>query len=161
MFYKSPNTYINEGTQFTIDGVTYPSNWLNQSTLEQKTALGLQEVVASNQPFDPKYYWTGETLNGATLTYTGTAKDLDVVKKDALASIDSQAYSILQPTDYIEARNIRNPEYKLDWMLWRDSIRATAKAAIADITAATDVDTIAALTITWPNDPDYVEPTEE
>jgi hypothetical protein len=48
-----------------------------------------------------------------------------------------------------------------EWADWRESIRATARAAIADITAAQDVDTIAALTITWPNDPDYVEPTEE
>ena len=160
MFYKAPNTYINEGTQFDIDGVTYPSSWLNQSTPEQKKALGLVEVVASNQPFDPKYYWTGETLNGATLTYTGTAKDLDVVKKDALASIDSQAYSILQPTDYIEARNLRNPEYKLDWMLWRDSVRATAKASVTAVNACTTVDEVAALTITWPNNPDYVAPVE-
>jgi len=74
MFYKAPNTYIQEGTQFTIDGVTYPSSWLNHATPEQKSALGLEEVVAINSPYNPVYYWTGETLDGATLTYTGTAK---------------------------------------------------------------------------------------
>ena len=45
MFYKAPDQYINEGCQFTIDGVTYPANWLNQSTPEQKAALGLEEVI--------------------------------------------------------------------------------------------------------------------
>lgn len=156
MFYSTlDGKYINEGTQFTLDGVTYPSSWLNQSTPEQKASLGLEEVVATNTPFDPSYYWTGETLSGATLTYTGTAKDLDVVKKDALAQIDSMTYSILLPTDFIEARNLRNPEYKLDWMLWRDSIRATAKATMTAIGDATTVDEVATVmaNIVWPNDP--------
>lgn len=160
MFYRQvSNQYINEGTQFTIDDVTYPSNWLNQSTPEQKAALGLEEVIATNSPYNPTYYWTGETLNGAELTYTGTPKDLDVVKKDALAQIDSMAYSILLPTDFIEARNVRNPEYKVDWMTWRDSIRATAKTAMASVSSSEDVDSIATVmaNIVWANDPDYVE----
>jgi hypothetical protein len=163
MFYRqASNQYINEGTQFTIDGVTYPSNWLNQSTLEQKAALGLQEVVASNQPFDPKYYWTSETLDGATLTYTGTAKDLADVQKQAIAQVDATAYSILLPSDYMAGKAFETgTTVPTEWADWRESIRATARAAIADIAAAQDVDTIAALTITWPNDPDYVEPTEE
>ena len=162
MFYKAPNTYINEGTQFTIEGVTYPSNWLNQSTLEQKAALGLQEVVASNQPFDPKYYWTGETLNQAMLTYTGTPKDLADVQNQAIAQVNATAYSILLPSDYMAGKAFETgTTVPTEWADWRESIRATARAAIADITAAQDVDTIAALTITWPNDPDYVEPTEE
>jgi hypothetical protein len=161
MFYKAPNTYINEGTQFTIDGVTYPSNWLNQSTPEQKAALGLQEVVASNQPFDPKYYWTGETLDGATLTYTGTPKDLADVQKQAIAQVDATAYSILLPSDYMAGKAFETgTTVPTEWADWRESIRATARAAIADITAAQDVDTIAALTITWANDPNYVEPVE-
>ena len=156
MFYcTTTGQYINEGTQFTINDVTYPSVWLNQSTPEQKAALGLEEVIATNQPFNPVYYWTGETLNGATLTYTGTPKDLADVQKQAVAQVDGTAYSILLPTDYVEARNLRNPEYKLDWMAWRDSIRATAKATMTAIGSATTVDEVATImaNIVWPNDP--------
>lgn len=156
MFYCTTNgQYINEGTQFEIDGITYPSVWLNQSTPEQKAALGLEEVIATNSPFNPVYYWTGETLDGATLTYTGTPKDLADVQKQAVAQVDSTAYSILLPTDYVEARNLRNPDYKLDWMLWRDSIRATAKATMTAIGGATTVDEVATImaNITWASDP--------
>ena len=162
MFYKAPNTYINEGTQFTIDGVTYPANWLNQSTPEQKAALGLEEVIATNSPYNPVYYWTGETLEGSSLTYTGTPKDLADVQKQAIAQVNATAYSILFPTDYLSVKAFETgTEVPSEWATWRASIRATATQAIADITAATDVDTIAALTVTWPNDPDYVEPVQE
>ena len=156
MFYnEAENKYIQEGTSFELNGIQYPPQWLNSSTPEEKEAIGLQEVIAQNQPYNPVYYWTGETLNGATLTYTGTPKDLTEVKTNAIAQVDGTAYSILLPTDYVEARNLRNPEYKLDWMLWRDSIRATAKATMTAIGSATTVDEVATImaNIVWPNDP--------
>lgn len=162
MFYcTTDGQYIQEGTQFEIDGVTYPPQWLNQSTPEQKAELGLEEVVATNQPYNPVYYWTGEILDQATLTYTGIAKDLDVVKADSISSIKQQAFSILAPTDYVEARNLRNPLYKPEWITWRDEVRETASMNIGLVEACTDVDSVAALMpITWPNDPSYVVPTE-
>ena len=162
MFYKAPNTYINEGTQFTIDGVTYPASWLNQSTPEQKAALGLEEVTTVGELKDAKYYWIGEQLSGSVRTLTATPKDLADVQKQAIAQVNASAYSILFPTDYLSVKAFETgTEVPSEWATWRASIRATATQAIADITAATDVDTIAALTVTWPNDPDYVEPTSE
>lgn len=156
MFYcTTTGQYIQEGTQFEIDGVTYPPQWLNQSTPEQKAALGLEEVVATNQPYNPVYYWTGEILDKATLTYTGTPKDLVDVQNNAVTQVRQSAYSILLPTDYVEARNLRNPEYKLDWMLWRDSIRQTAANTVTAIQACTTVDEVANVmtNITWTLDP--------
>lgn len=160
MFYKAPNTYINEGTQFTIDDVTYPSNFLNQSTSEQKAALGLEEVTTVGELKDAKYYWIGEQLSGSVRTLTATPKDLADVQKQAIAQVNASAYSILFPTDYLSVKAFETgTEVPSEWATWRASIRATATQAIADITAATDVDTIAALTVAWPNDPDYVTPT--
>lgn len=156
MFYRqASNQYINEGQSFTVNGVTYPSNWLNQATLAQKEALGLVEVVATNQPFNPKYYWTGETLNGAELTYTGTAKELEQVKQDAIKEADATAYSILLPTDFIEARNLRDPLYKPEWMTWRDSIRTTFSSTETAVKACTTVDAVATVmsNIVWAKDP--------
>lgn len=162
MFYKAPNTYINEGTQFTIDGVTYPANWLNQSTPEQKAALGLEEVTTVGELKDAKYYWIGEQLSGSVRTLTATPKNLTDVQKQAIAQVNATAYSILFPTDYLSVKAFETgTEVPSEWATWRASIRATATQAIADITAATDVDTIATLTVAWPNDPDYVEPTSE
>ena len=162
MFYKAPNTYINEGAQFTVDGVTYPANWLNQSTPEQKAALGLEEVTTVGELKDAKYYWIGEQLSGSVRTLTATPKNLADVQKQAIAQVNASAYSILLPSDYMAGKAFETgTAVPTAWATWREAVRQTARNAIADITAATDVDTIAALTVAWPNDPDYVEPTSE
>lgn len=157
MFYCTLNdTYIQEGTQFTIDGITYPSVWLNQSTPEQKAELGLEEVVETNQPYNPVYYWTGEILDKATLTYTGTPKDLADVQNNAVSSVRQSAYSILLPSDWMVVKAFEtstpiNPA----WNTWRASIRTTAADTITAIQAATDVDGVATVmsSIAWPADP--------
>jgi len=82
MFYnQSENKYIHEGQQFTLDGVTYPSGWLNQSTPQEKLALGLVEVVKTNQSGNPEFYFVNEVLNGAELTYVNEPKDLKGIRE--------------------------------------------------------------------------------
>ena len=64
MFYYQPTAlYIQEGTEFTIDDVQYPPNWLNLSTPEEKEALGLEEVITIGYPANQTYYWVTETLS--------------------------------------------------------------------------------------------------
>lgn len=161
MFYcTTDGQYINEGTQFTIDGVTYPPQWLNQSTPEQKAALGLEEVVAQNQPYNPVYYWTGEVLDKATLTYTGTPKDLADVQKQAVAQVNQTAYTLLFPSDWMVVKAMEtSTSVATDWNTWRASIRHTAADTVTAINAATDVDAVANVmaNIVWANDPNYIE----
>jgi hypothetical protein len=155
MFYRQEsNQYINESTSFTIDGVTYPSSWLNHATPEQKQALGLEEVVATNTPFNPKYYWTGETLDGASLTYTGTAKELEQVKQGAISDLNTTAYSILLPSDYMAGKAFETgTAMDATWATWRQAIRAYTREKITEINAAEDVDAVASITYEWPADP--------
>lgn len=160
MFYhQQENKYVNEGTEFTIGDITYPPQWLQQTTLEDKAAIGLEEVTVVGERKDTRYYWTGESFDGAVLTLTAIAKDLDMVKKEAIAQVDNTAYLTLLPTDYMAGKAFETgTAVPTAWAEWREAVRQTARNAISDITAAVDVDTIAALTITWPNNPDYVEP---
>lgn len=161
-WYKKSDQYINEGCQFDIDGVTYPSNWLNQSTPEQKAELGLVEVKVVGEQKDGKYYWTSSVLKDGVETWINTAKDLDQVKSNAVAEVKQATFTVLQPTDYVEARNLRDPNYKADWMAWRDSIRLQSGDAVMAIMAAIDVDDVAAIfPIAWHNDPNYVAPVAE
>lgn len=56
------------GVAFTTsDGTQYPSNWLNLSSAEEKTAIGITEVE-DPKVYDPKFYYED-----------GTAKVLDDV----------------------------------------------------------------------------------
>jgi hypothetical protein len=153
MFYKAPNTYIIEGSPFTLDGNQYPANWLNLSTPQEKEELGLVEVTYIGSPKNDKYYWVSSELENGVLTYTNTPKDLDTCKSDDITSVKNKTFSTLQPTDYIETRNLRDPSYKPEWITWRDSVRQTSQSAIVDIQACTSVDELSELVISWPEQP--------
>ena len=155
MFYHAKsNQYIQEGTPFSIDGIQYPQNWLNLSTPEQKIELGLEEVVVTNFPKNDQYYWVSQELNGATLTYTNNPKDLDQIKQTAISKIEQIAYTMLLPSDWMVTRFMENgTEIPLEWKIWRESIRKTATDTIALYEAATTVDEIADLQVSWDSDP--------
>jgi hypothetical protein len=155
MFYKAPNQYIQEGNAFEIDGTQYPVNWLNLSTPEEKIAIGLEEVIATNQPANQTYYWVSETLNGAQLTYTNTPKDLDPCKANLISQTKQTAYSILLPTDWMVVKAFETsttiPE---SWNTWRQTIRNQAEDYITAVTLCTTIDELAALpSVQWALDP--------
>ena len=121
-------------------------SWLNLSTPEEKAALGLEEVVATNTPANQTYYWVSETLSGATLTYTNTPKDLTSVKSTAINQVNATAYSILLPTDWMVVKAVEtSTTVAPSWNSWRQSIRTTATATVSSIEGATDVDAVAAI----------------
>jgi len=157
MFYSTTDgQYIQEGTQFTIDGVEYPSNWLNLSTPEQKEAIGLEEVIATNSPASDQYYWVSTELNEATLTYVNTPKDLDTVKSNSIAQINQTAYSILLPSDWMVVKSVETgTQVPANWNTWRQSIRTTADTTRLAVAEATDVDEVETImgNITWSPDP--------
>ena len=157
---------IQEGSQFTVNDVTYSNNWYQLATQEEKTALGVMEVVYAQRP-DDKYYWVTESApviaNGVVeINYTSTPKDLTGLKASATSSIDQQAFSLLSPTDYMTIKALEtNTTMPESWKTWRESVRTSALNAKTAITASTDIDSlITASTVTWPNDPNYVAPVE-
>jgi len=159
MFYSTTtNTYIQEGTAFEINGIQYPQNWLNLSTPQEKAEIGLEEVIATNSPANQQYYWVSQELNGATLTYINNPKDLDTCKTNAVSQLRTTAYTMLLPTDWMVVKSVEtSTPIPTDWNTWRASIRTTCENAITAVNACTNVDELAQLTVTWPNDPNYIE----
>ena len=157
MFYSSTDgQYIQENTPFTIDGVQYPANWLNLSTPEEKAALGLEEVVATNSPANDQYYWVSTELNGASLTYVNTPKDLTTVKSNALDQVNNIAYTTLQPSDWMVVKSVEtSTKINADWNTYRANVRSCADNAKTMITGAPDVDAVAGImgNIAWPTAP--------
>ena len=160
MFYNAEyDQYVQAGTAFILGGIQYPANWLNLSTPEEKAAVGLVEVIATDSPADQTYYWVSETLNGAELTYINTPKDLIDVKTNATAQVNNTAYSILFPTDWMVVKAMEtSTKVAPSWNSWRQSIRDCATNAVAMIEGAPDVDVVAGImsNINWPKDPDQV-----
>jgi hypothetical protein len=159
MFYSTTtNTYIQEGTAFEINGIQYPQNWLNLSTPQEKAEIGLEEVIATNSPANQQYYWVSQELNGATLTYINNPKNLDTCKTNAVSQLRTTAYSILLPTDWMVVKSVEtSTPIPTDWNTWRASVRTICENAITAVNACTNVDELAQLSVTWPNDPNYVE----
>ena len=165
MFYATKqNKYITEGTAFELDGIQYPAVWLNQATAEQKAEIGLVEVVATNSPADQTYYWVSETLNGPELTYTNTPKDLASVKTNAVNQVNSTAYSLLFPSDWMVVKAVETQgTVPADWNTYRADVRFTANTTKDALAVATTVDEVANImsSINWPHDPNYIPPVEE
>ena len=179
MFYnKKFNKYVVEGTAFVLNDVQYPANWLNIASLDEKLAIGLQEVVVENSPGDDRFYWVSENLVGAKLTYVNTPKQLDdseeedesgnLVKTTGLKTvwkeqINNQIYTLLQPSDYMPARAFETGEpMDAAWKTYRSAVRDYATNVKANIDACTTVDELADIitTIEWPHDPNYVATVE-
>ena len=157
MFYRqASNQYIIEGQPFEIDGTSYPANWLNCSTPQEKEALGLVEVTTANQPEDDRFYWVSATLNGAVRTYTNTPKDLATLKTQWVRQTHQTAYSLLLPNDWMVVKASETQTAIPDvWKTYRVAVRTTCNDAVTAINAAADVPALqVAVQVQWPQNPD-------
>jgi len=55
--FKHNNVTIPLDTPFTIDGTSYPANWLRLTSLEEKNAVGITEVPDVTETYDSQFYW--------------------------------------------------------------------------------------------------------
>lgn len=164
MFYcAKENKYIVEQTPFVIDGTGYPADWLNHASAEDKATLGLVEVTYEGTREDDRFYWVTENRNGAVISYTNTPKDLAALKAQWKIQINQNAYTMLLPSDWMVVKAVEtSTAVAADWTAYRAAVRTAAAAAAAAIDAAADVPALqAAVHVTWPNDPNFVAPTEQ
>jgi hypothetical protein len=163
MFYHAASDqYIVEQAPFTIDGTGYPADWLNKASAEDKATLGLVEVTYEGTREDDRFYWVTENHNGAVISYTNTAKDLAALKAQWKTTTNAAAYAILLQSDWMVVKALEtSATVPADWTTYRAAVRTAAATAVAAIEAAADVLALqAAVQVTWPNDPNFVAPTE-
>ena len=55
--FKHNDTPIPLDTPFTIDGTSYPSNWLRLTSLAEKQAVGITEVADVTTKYNDQFYW--------------------------------------------------------------------------------------------------------
>ena len=55
--FKHNDTVIPLDTPFTIDGTSYPSNWLRLTSLAEKEAIGITEVADVTTTYNDQFYW--------------------------------------------------------------------------------------------------------
>ena len=131
----------------------YPKNIFEVWSKSELEAVGIYEVVFDRTNFkDMNYYVnTDQTLNFSSNTVTAswgtaTAKDLDTLKTLHKESIDQQAYSFLQPNDWMVVRKAESSKaIPTDWLDYRVDVRSTPSSMKDKIDAVSDVDALAAL----------------
>ena len=58
--FKHNDQTIPLDTPFTIDGTSYPANWLRLTSLEEKQAVGIEEVPDVTEHYDDRFYWSAD-----------------------------------------------------------------------------------------------------
>lgn len=152
----------------TVGDIQYPSNIFMLWTSSELEAIGIYEVVIDNGPSDnpdyknQEYYInTNQTFAFAdgvvTASYgTATARALDDTTTDGVVTrglkythsqtIDNQAYSLLQPNDWMVVRNAESSKaIPSDWLDYRVAVRTAASSMRTKINAVANVDALAAL----------------
>lgn len=159
---------VPEGAAFELNGVQYPANWCNLSSPEDKAAIGMVDVIYGQAPSDTYYWVTQEApalINGqVVVNYTSTPKDLNSIKATCKSQINTAAYTLLLPNDWMVVKATEtNTPMDAAWSAWRQSVRTAAEGYVASITGAADMPALEAVmaTISWPNDPDYIEPVQQ
>jgi len=143
MWYVDTVGLVKTPRGLTIDGIQHPRNIFTQWTKDELAAIGIKP--ASITPVDTRYKNTGElTWNTSGAKAVGTYATTDVavadLKTSMIASVNSNAASILAQSDWMSIRAADGgTAVPSAWATYRTAIRTTANAKETEIAALADV----------------------
>ena len=160
MFVLPSGQPISPDVPFTLNGISYPANFLRLATHEERAAIGITEVPDPPN-WDQRFYW-GYDDKGKLIP-----KDHAQLVEQWTNQTRATANSLLAPTDWIIIREADNgkpadPALKQ----WREDIRLATGQKNAAIAATVDTDELAAYITgadypVWPRDPYSPEPASD
>ena len=172
--YKCNGKTIRPGQQFVdADGTTHPGSWFTYS-VEQKTALGITEIVQESPPDSRLYNWS-QNADGTISSAAKELGDIDVVdengdpvlddddvqvvqlgvKSNLIAEVKSQQGSLLAQTDWAVTRKAEKATaIPANIVTWRDAIRSKATAMESAIAGTANTAAVAALFVTYTTNED-------
>jgi len=139
--FKHNDTTIPLDTPFTIDGTSYPANWLRLTSIEEKNAVGIVEVADVTTTYDDRFYWGIDN-----------PKDLDGLKATWTAQIKDMANKLLGQTDWMVIRKVeRSVDIPADTVTYRAAVIAEC-TRLSSAIATADVPTLITVVTTqnWP-----------
>lgn len=115
---------------FTHEGISYPSNWLRLTTLEEKQAIGIVEVANNTQSWDQRFYWGVDN-----------PKDLDGLKTQWKQTQNETAASLLAPSDWrvVKAAEVTAYSVETEWLTYRAAVRTACNTRQTEIDNCVDV----------------------
>ena len=163
-------------TPFTIDGTSYPANWLRLTSIEEKNAVGITEVADVTTTYDDRFYWgvdNPKLLNdreesdedgnpmyvqvydSATQAMVDSSERLVTkgLKSQWTAQVKDTANKLLAQTDWMVIRKFeRSVDVPTDVATYRTAVIAEANRLETGIDGSVDVPALIAVvtTQTWP-----------
>jgi hypothetical protein len=142
--FKHNNVTIPLDTPFTIDGTSYPANWLRLTSLAEKEAIGITEVADETTSYNDRFYWGVDN-----------PKDLTDLKKNWTAQVKDTANKLLAQTDWMVIRKAeRNVDIPSETTTYRQAVIAECTRLVEAIAGASDVPALIAIVTTqnWPRE---------
>ena len=132
-----------EGTSFyDANGTQYPPQWLNQSTEEQKLAIGIT-WVADPAPVDNRFYWDTDLPKALEDKLEEDGSTTKGLKTQYVAQVKDTAGKLLNTTDwYVIRKAERNVEVPSEVALKRTQVVAEANRLEVGIKASTTVEAL-------------------
>lgn len=142
-----------EGVAFEdANGNKYPPQWLNQTTIEQKNAIGITEV-ADPILVDTRFYWDYDLPKALEDKLEEDGSTTQGLKTQFINQVKQTANSLLTPTDWMIVRkHERDIDVPADVVTYRTDVVANqARLESAIIAVNTVEDLIAVLNSQdWP-----------
>ena len=135
--------HLPEGVGFRdANGTQYPSGWLNQSTEEQKLAIGIT-WVADPTPVDTRFYWDTNLPKALEDKLEEDGSTTKGLKSQFVAQVKDTAGKLLNATDWYVIRKVeRNVDIPSEIALKRTQIVTEANRLETDIKASTNVEAL-------------------
>lgn len=133
--------HLPEGVSFyDANGTQYPANWLNQSTEEQKAAIGIT-WVADPTPIDTRFYWDTDLPKALEDKLEENGSTTKGLKSNFKAQVKDTANKLLANTDwYVIRKAERSIDIPTDIADKRNVIVTEANRLEAAIDGVTDVE---------------------
>lgn len=144
-------------TPFTIDGTSFPANWLRLTSIEEKNAVGITEVEDQTTQYDDRFYWGVDNPKQLDdITVTPEEGELYVqhgLKHNWIAQVKDTAGKLLAQTDWMVIRKAeRDVAIPAATVTYRAAVVAEANRLETAINACSDVPALIAVVTAqgWP-----------
>jgi len=142
--FKHNNVTIPLDTPFTIDGTSYPANWLRLTSLAEKQAVGITEVADVTTTYDDRFYWgvdNPKQLNDETITpEQGDPYVQKGLKSNWIAQVKDTANKLLAQTDWMVIRKAeRSIDIPSDTTTYRQTVITECTRLVTAIGGCADV----------------------
>jgi len=144
-------------TPFTVDGTSYPANWLRLTSIEEKNAVGIIEVPDTVVIYDDRFWWgvdNPKQLEDITVTpEQGEPYIQRGLKTNWIAQVKDTAGKLLAQTDWMVIRKAeRDVAIPAATVTYRAAVVVEANRLEAAINACSDVPALVAVVTAqgWP-----------